>query len=153
MARCSRDVSDTTRVYIKCQKTAKKKLYMQNVFFFHSRSLKMHARQSFMRRAGRFRSSKCMKVHQRVKQHQSRSQRLNVGTMSDKRKGRIYERQEGVRESIKRTDRHAGKRVKPGKEKRGKCRKENIGNSISGGATSHTPEYISSSYREREKGG
>jgi len=44
------------------------------------------------------------------------------------------------------------KRVKPSKEERERCRKENIGNSISGGATSRTPEYISSSYREREGG-
>lgn len=64
---------------------------------------------------------------------------------------------EEVRESIKRTDRRRDlqrKRVKPSgvKEECGRCRKENIGNSISGGATSRTPEYISSSHREREGG-
>lgn len=36
--------------------------------------------------------------------------------------------------------------------KRSACRKENIGNSISGDATSRTPEYISSSHREWEDG-
>lgn len=44
------------------------------------------------------------------------------------------------------------KRVKPSKEECGRCRKENIGNSISGGATSRTPEYISSSHGKREGG-
>lgn len=43
--------------------------------------------------------------------------------------------------------------MKPGKGERGRRRKENIGNSISGGATIRTPEYISSSRGERERGG
>lgn len=67
---------------------------------------------------------------------------------------------EKVRESIKRAGRRwdlQRKRVKPSKEERGRCGKENIGNSISGGATSRTSEYISSSHREggrwREHGG
>lgn len=45
------------------------------------------------------------------------------------------------------------KRVELSKEERGRCRKENIENSISGDATSRTLEYISSSHIERGPGG
>jgi len=86
-------------------------------------------------------------------------------TVNVKRDARVIGRKEFENRSSERTDagrcerereREADtreKRVKPGKEARGQCRKENIGNSISGGATSRTPEYISSSYSVRGEDG
>lgn len=83
-------------------------------------------------------------AYQRVKQQQ----RGLIGGDAANKGG---EREE-VRESIKRADRRdlQRKRVKPSKEECGRCRKENIGNSISGGATIRTPEYISSFHGEGE---
>lgn len=114
------------------------------------------------------------KVHQRVKQYQGRPHGL-AEWCRDKRKGRDAigrdefenrwsERTDAgrKRKSKKRSEREKerererpirARRVKPGKEKGGQCKKENIGNSISGGATSRTPEYISSSYSKRDEDG
>ncbi|XP_036139301.1 uncharacterized protein LOC118644582 [Monomorium pharaonis] len=76
---------------------------------------------------------------------------LTGDDVMDKRKGghagRIS-RIDQVSEDRRREGSTARMRVMPSKEKRGRCRKENIGNSISGGATSRIPEYISSSHRE-----
>lgn len=87
-------------------------------------------------------------AYQRVKQQ--RIPRINRRWCHERTRW-TGEREE-VRESIGRTDRRdlQRKRVVPSKEERGRCRKENIGNSISGGATIRTPEYISSSHREWE---